>query len=110
MDDFTKSLIGPWYEERPSKFKMFLHSYWRWIVISIAFCMAFFEGDYYRKQLWPEKEPAMQSLSTLTYTDAQYATFGTDSDFVLNGGTASSAIMLTSSAGGISIEMTDDVE
>ena len=38
----------------------------------------------------------LQSLSTLTYTDAQSATFGTDSDFVLNGGGTADTLNLTS--------------
>ena len=38
----------------------------------------------------------LQSLSSLTYTDAQSATFGTDSDFVLNGGGTADTLNLTS--------------
>ena len=104
--DYRESMVGPWYEKKPSKFKKFLNSYWRWIVISIAFCVVFFEGDYYRQKLWPKKEIRSFAEGRASFGYFGPETIGCEAGITITSeGTATDAIMITSSAGGI--DMTD---
>ena len=101
--DFLEPKIGPWATPKPSRVKIFLRSYWKWIVLSIAFIVAFSRGDYYRKKLWPKKVDYSEYSLSKTDPTVVYDYDDNDTIYLTTTGMVSDAIQITASVGGIDL-------